>query len=87
MLNAKHLTMNVAKSSYSIARHNDLKYLTNDNIESYLFACHTTLSHGYFVLFRLLTQIRTILYFYTQKQKWGSRCQGDQPILWAQFAV
>ena len=86
MLNAKHLTMNVAKSSYSIARHNDLKYLTND-IEPYLFACHTTLSHGYFVLFGLLTQIRTILYFYTQKHKWVSRCQVDQPILWTQFAV
>ena len=73
MLKAKHLTMNVAKSSYSIARHNDLKYLTND-IEPYLFAC-------------LLTQIGTTLSFYTQKQKWGSRCQGNQPILWAQFAV
>ena len=86
MLKAKHLTMNVAKSSYSIARHNVLNHLTND-IEPYLFACNTKLSHGYFVLFGLLPQIRTTLYFYTQKQKWGSRCQGNQPILWAQFAV
>ena len=86
MLKAKHLAMNVAKASYSIARRNDLKYLTND-IEPYLFPCHTTLSHGYFVFFGLLTQIRTTLNFYNQKQKWGSRCQGNQPILWAQFAV
>ena len=59
MLNAKHLTMNVAKSSYSIARHNDLKDLTND-IESYLFACYTTLSHGYFVLFGPLDTVRSL---------------------------